>query len=234
MKYLSSGHITLNMLWLTSDVNIRGADTVEPFTTLTGLVAPLDRTNVNTDEITPARFLKTIKRTGFEDALFANWRFRNDGTPDPDFVLNLPRYQGARILLAGDNFGCGSSREHAPWALHDYGFRCLIAPSFADIFYNNCFNNSILPVTLDEAIVQELMAEVEAHEGYTLYIDLVAQTVTTSSQRQLHFEIDKFRKEALINGLDNIGWTLSHNDEIAAYEDRRKQETPWLFAASRV
>ncbi len=206
---------------------------MEPFTTLTGLVVPLDRTNVNTDEITPARFLKTIKRTGFEDALFANWRFRNDGTPDPDFVLNLPRYQGAHILLAGDNFGCGSSREHAPWALHDYGFRCLIAPSFADIFYNNCFNNSLLPVTLDEAIVQELMAEVEAHEGYTLHVDLAAQTVTTPLQRQIHFEIDKFRKEALLNGLDNIGWTLSHNNEIAAYEDRRKQETPWLFAANR-
>jgi 3-isopropylmalate/(R)-2-methylmalate dehydratase small subunit len=206
---------------------------MEPFTILTGLVAPLDRTNVNTDEITPARFLKTIKRVGFEDALFANWRFSNDGTPDPDFVLNLPRYQGASILLAGDNFGCGSSREHAPWALHDYGFRCLIAPSYADIFYNNCFNNSILPVTLDEAIVEELMAEVEALEGYTLHVDLATQTVTTSSQRQLHFEIDKFRKEALLNGLDNIGWTLSHNDEIAAYEDRRKQETPWLFTASR-
>lgn len=206
---------------------------MEPFTTLTGLVIPLDRTNVNTDEITPARFLKTIKRTGFADALFANWRFRNDGTPDPDFVLNQPRYQGASILLAGDNFGCGSSREHAPWALHDYGFRCLIAPSFADIFYNNCFNNSLLPVTLDEASVQELMAEVEALEGYTLHIDLAAQTVTTPSQRQIHFEIDKFRKEALLNGLDNIGWTLSHNDEIAAYEDRRKKETPWLFATSK-
>ena len=206
---------------------------MEPFTTLTGLVIPLDRTNVNTDEITPARFLKTIKRTGFASALFANWRFRNDGTPDPDFVLNQPRYQGASILLAGDNFGCGSSREHAPWALHDYGFRCLIAPSFADIFYNNCFNNSLLPVTLDEAIVQELMAEVEALEGYTLHVDLATQTVTTPSQRQIHFEIDKFRKEALLNGLDNIGWTLSHNDEIAAYEDRRRQETPWLFAASK-
>ena len=205
---------------------------MEPFITLTGLVIPLDRTNVNTDEITPARFLKTIKRTGFADALFANWRFRNDGTPDPDFVLNQPRYQGASILLAGDNFGCGSSREHAPWALHDYGFRCLIAPSFADIFYNNCFNNSLLPVTLDEAIVQELMAEVEALEGYTLHVDLATQTVTTPSQRQIPFEIDKFRKEALLNGLDNIGWTLSHNDEIAAYEDRRKKETPWLFATS--
>ncbi len=206
---------------------------MEPFTTLTGMVLPLDRTNVNTDEITPARFLKTIKRTGFAGALFANWRFSNDETLEPDFVLNQPRYQGVSILLAGDNFGCGSSREHAPWALHDYGFRCLIAPSFADIFYNNCFNNSILPITLDEATVQELMAEVEAHEGYTLQVDLLAQTVTTPSQRVLHFEIDKFRKEALLNGLDNIGWTLSHNDEIAAYEKRRQQEAPWLFAASK-
>jgi 3-isopropylmalate/(R)-2-methylmalate dehydratase small subunit len=206
---------------------------LEPFTTLTGMVIPLDRTNVNTDEITPARFLKTIKRTGFAGALFANWRFSNDETLEPDFVLNQPRYQGASILLAGDNFGCGSSREHAPWALHDYGFRCLIAPSFADIFYNNCFNNSILPDTLGEATVQELMAEVEAHEGYTLHVDLAAQTVTTPSQRVLHFEIDKFRKEALLNGLDNIGWTLSHNDEIAAYENRRQQEAPWLFAISK-
>jgi 3-isopropylmalate/(R)-2-methylmalate dehydratase small subunit len=195
------------------------------------MVAPLDRTNVNTDEIIPARFLKTIKRTGFEDTLFANWRFSNDNTLEPDFVLNQPRYQGVSILLAGDNFGCGSSREHAPWALHDYGFRCLIAPSFADIFYNNCFNNSILPVTLDEATVQELMAEVEAQQGYTLHVDLAAQTVTTPSQRVLHFAIDTFRKEALLHGLDNIGWTLSHNDEIAAYEKRRKQEAPWLFAA---
>jgi 3-isopropylmalate/(R)-2-methylmalate dehydratase small subunit len=189
----------------------------------------LDRTNVNTDEITPARFLKTIRRTGFENALFANWRFLNDGSPNPDFVLNQPRYQGAKILLTDDNFGCGSSREHAPWALRDYGFRCLIAPSFADIFYNNCFNNSILPITLDQATVQELFAEVEATEGYTLDIDLAAQTITTPTGRVLHFEIDKFRKEALLQGLDNIGWTLSHNDEIVNYESRRKQEAPWLF-----
>jgi 3-isopropylmalate/(R)-2-methylmalate dehydratase small subunit len=202
---------------------------VEPFTTLTGLVAPLERTNVNTDEITPARFLKTIKRTGFENALFANWRFLNDGSPNPDFVLNQPRYQGAKILLADDNFGCGSSREHAPWALHDYGFRCLIAPSFADIFYNNCFNNSILPITLDQATVQELFAEVAATEGYTLDIDLAAQTITTPSGRVIRFEIDTFRKEALLQGLDNIGWTLSHNAEITSYENHRKQEAPWLF-----
>ncbi len=206
---------------------------MEPFTKQHGLVAPLDRTNVNTDEITPARFLKTIKRTGFADALFANWRFAEDGrTPNPDFVLNQPRYQGASILLAGDNFGCGSSREHAPWAIREYGFRCVIAPSFADIFYNNCFNNGILPVTLGEGTVQELMAETVATPGYTLSVDLAAQTVTTPKGRVLRFEIDQFRKQALLQGLDNIGWTLSHGDEIAAYEARRRQEAPWLFAAN--
>jgi 3-isopropylmalate/(R)-2-methylmalate dehydratase small subunit len=203
---------------------------MEPFTTHTGLVAPLDRVNVNTDEITPARFLKTIRRTGFANALFANWRYNNDGTPNPDFVLNQPRYQDASILLAGDNFGCGSSREHAPWAIREYGFRCVIAPSFADIFYNNCFNNGILPVTLDEDTVQKLFAEVEANEGYTLTVDLATQTVTTPDGRVLHFDIDQFRKQALLQGLDNIGWTLSHSDEIATYEQRRRQEAPWLFS----
>jgi 3-isopropylmalate/(R)-2-methylmalate dehydratase small subunit len=202
---------------------------MESFTTLTGLVVPLDRVNVNTDEITPARFLKSIRRTGFANALFANWRYLKDGTPNPDFVLNQPRYQGVSILLAGDNFGCGSSREHAPWAILEYGFRCLIAPSFADIFSTNCFNNGILPMTLDDAVVQELFAEVEASEGYTLQIDLPAQTVTTPGGRALHFEIDNFKKHALLEGLDNIGWTLSHSDEIAAYEQHRKQEAPWLF-----
>lgn len=205
---------------------------MEPFTTLTGLVAPLDRTNVNTDEITPARFLKTIRRTGFGPALFANWRYiGNTQEPNPDFVLNKPRYQGVSILLAGDNFGCGSSREHAPWAIREYGFRCIIAPSFADIFYNNCFNNGILPVTFDVATVEGLMAETEATEGYTLTVDLAAQTVTTPSQRVLHFEIDGFRKSSLLSGLDNIGWTLSHKDEIAAYEERRKREAPWVFSS---
>src|SRR5581483_10158746 len=198
---------------------------MEPFTTLTGLVMPLDRANVNTDEITPARFLKSIKRTGFADVLFANWRYLDDGrSPDPNFVLNQSRYQGASILLAGDNFGCGSSREHAPWAIREYGFRCLIAPSFADIFYNNCFNNSILPITLDEATVRQLFAEVAANEGYKLSVDLAAQTVTTPAGRVLTFDIDAFKKESLLKGLDNIGWTLSHNDDIAAYEARRKQE----------
>ncbi len=203
---------------------------MEPFTIYTGLVMPLDRTNVNTDEIIPARYLKTIKRTGFDKALFADWRYTDEGTPKSDFVLNQPRYKGASILLTGDNFGCGSSREHAPWAIREYGFRCLIAPSFADIFYSNSFNNGILPLTLDNATVQELVHEVEAQEGYTLRVDLAAQTVTTPSQRILHFDIDHFRKEALLNGLDNIGWTLSHTEEITAYEQRRKQEAPWLFS----
>jgi len=205
---------------------------LEPFTTHAGLVIPLDRRNVNTDEIIPARFLKTIKRTGFAEALFANWRFLADGTPDPDFILNKPRYKDASILLAGDNFGCGSSREHAPWSIREYGFRSIIAPSFADIFYNNCFNNGILPITLEEGIVYELMRSVEEQEGYTLSIDLFEQTVTTPDGHVLPFAIDSFRKQALLNGLDNIGWTLSHGDEIAAYEARRKQDAPWLFAVA--
>jgi len=204
---------------------------MEPFTTLTGLVLPLDRTNVNTDEITPARYLKTIRRTGFDPALFANWRYiGNTMEPNPDFVLNQPRYQGATILLAGDNFGCGSSREHAPWALRDYGFRCIIAPSFADIFYNNCFNNGLLPATLDEPTVKQLMREVEANAGYQLTVDLAAQTVTNPDGRVFHFAIDNFKKNALLQGLDNIGWTLSHDDDIAAYEERRKKEAPWVFS----
>src|SRR6266849_10189795 len=206
---------------------------MEPFTTLTGLVAPVKRTNVNTDEITPARFLKTIRRTGFGPVLFANWRYLDYALqqPNPDFVLNQPRYQGATILLAGDNFGCGSSREHAPWAIRQYGFRCIIAPSFADIFYNNCFNNSILPITFDKVTIRELFAQVEATEGYTLQVDLAAQTVVTPTGQVLHLEIDQFRKNALLQGLDSIGWTLSHSDEIAKYEEKRKQEAPWLFSS---
>jgi 3-isopropylmalate/(R)-2-methylmalate dehydratase small subunit len=204
---------------------------LEPFTTHTGLVVPLDRTNVNTDEIIPARFLKTIKRTGFAEALFANWRFLADGTPNPDFVLNKPRYKDASILLAGDNFGCGSSREHAPWSIREYGIRAIIAPGFADIFYNNCFNSSILPITLEEGTVQGLIKAVEEREGYTLSIDLAEQTVTTPDGCILSFTIDTFRTQGLLKGLDNIGWTLSHDDEISAYEAQRKQAAPWLFAA---
>jgi len=205
---------------------------MQPFTTHTGKVLPLDRTNVNTDEITPARFLKTTRLSGFDNALFANWRFTDpQGTqPDPGFLLNQPRYQNVTILLAEDNFGCGSSREHAPWAIRDYGFRVLIAPSFADIFHNNCFNNGLLPITLSHATVRTLFSETEASEGYILSVDLAAQTITTPSRRMIHFEIDHFRKEALLQGLDNIGWTLSHQDDIDAYEQRRRLVTPWVFA----
>ncbi len=205
---------------------------MESFTIHRGKVVPLNRANIDTDTIIPADYLKTIARSGFADGLFTNWRYLgNTREINPDFVLNLPRYQGASILLAGDNFGCGSSREHAPWAIREYGFRCIIAPSFANIFYNNCFNNGILPVSFDEATVRELMAETEHTEGYALSVDLAAQTVTTPAGRVLLFEIDQFRKQTLLQGLDNIGWTLSHGDEIAAYEARRKQEAPWLFAS---
>jgi len=204
---------------------------MQPFTTHSGLVLPLNRVNVNTDEILPARFLKTVKRTGLGEALFANWRYLDEQqTPDPDFVLNAPRYQGASILVAGDNFGCGSSREHAPWALAEYGFRAIIAPSFADIFYNNCFSNSILPIAASEEVVNSLMAEVEANPGYTLAIDLAAQTVTRPNGEVIRFQIDSFRKERLLKGLDMVGWTLQMSDDIASYEQKRRQEAPWLFA----
>ena len=203
---------------------------MEPFITQAGLVVPLDRANVNTDDIIPARFLKTIRRKGFADALFANWRYQNDDRePNPEFVLNMARYSGGSILVTGDNFGCGSSREHAPWAIHEYGFRCIVASSFADIFYNNCFNSGILPIVFDVSIVQTLFEEIKVMKGYTLNVNLKDQTIITPSQRLLHFDIDQFRRNALLSGLDNIGWTLSHKGEIAAYEDRRKQETPWLF-----
>src|SRR5579883_1738144 len=203
---------------------------MQPFVKHTGLVAPMDRVNVDTDQMVPKQFLKALTREGFGRILFYDWRYLPGEKPNPDFVLNFPRYKGASILLARTNFGCGSSREHAPWGVKDYGFRALIAPSFADIFYNNCFNNGLLPVTLPHGTVRELFAEVEDSEGYTLRVDLPAQTVTTPSGRVIHFEIDPFRKEALLKGLDNIGWTLSHVDEIEAYEKMRKKETPWVFA----
>src|SRR2546430_1393377 len=196
---------------------------MERFTVLDGLVAPLDRANVDTDQIIPKEHLKSIKRTGFASALFAAWRH------DPEFVLNRPRYEGATILLARDNFGCGSSREHAPWALLDYGFHCIIAPSFADIFFNNCFKNGMLPAVLKSEEVSQLFKEVEAQPGYRLAVDLAAQTVTTPSGTSFHFAIDPFRKECLLKGLDEIGLTLQHEAEITAYEQRRRQEAPWLF-----
>ena len=206
---------------------------MQPFTTLTGLVAPLDRVNVDTDQVIPKQFLKTIKRTGLREGLFFDWRKRPDGSPDPSFFLNDPRYQGATILLTRDNFGCGSSREHAPWALLDQGFRCLIAPSFADIFHNNCFQNGILPVVLKAEEVLVLLKEVIDTEGYRLTVDLDRQTVTTTQNVTYRFEIDPFRKECLYRGLDAIGLTLQHEGAITAYEARRKVEAPWLFSDLR-
>ncbi|OGW67358.1 MAG: 3-isopropylmalate dehydratase small subunit [Nitrospirae bacterium RIFCSPLOWO2_02_FULL_62_14] len=201
---------------------------MQPFTTHTGLVAPLDRVNVDTDQIIPKQFLKTIKRTGLREGLFYDWRKRKDGSPDPDFFLNQPRYQRATILLTRDNFGCGSSREHAPWALLDQGFRCVIAPSYADIFYNNCFQNGILPVVLKTDEVQALFKGV-SKEGYTLTVNLDAQTVTTPDGATYRFDIDPFRKDCLYKGLDAIGLSLQHDSAIAAYEKRRSSEAPWLF-----
>ncbi|WCN79535.1 3-isopropylmalate dehydratase small subunit [Micromonospora sp. LH3U1] len=201
---------------------------MENFITHTGVAAPLPRSNVNTDDIVPARFLKTVRRSGFADALFANWRYIDDRDPNPDFVLNQPRYAGATVLVAGLNFGCGSSREHAPWSLREFGFRCIIAPSFADIFYNNCFNSSILPVVLPSAAVDDLVAAL-TDQRQEVHIDLSAQTVTTPDGQLLPFEVDPFRKTALLEGLDSIDWTLSRSAEIAAYEERRRREASWLF-----
>ncbi|MDP1925964.1 MAG: 3-isopropylmalate dehydratase small subunit [Thiobacillus sp.] len=212
---------------------------MQAFTTLDGLVVPLDRANVDTDAIIPKQFLKSIKRSGFGPNLFDEWRYLDHGEPgksnhdrplNPDFVLNQPRYQGASVLLARDNFGCGSSREHAPWALEDAGFRAIIAPSFADIFFNNCFKNGILPIVLDAAIVDQLFKECEANEGYGLSVDLDRQTVTTPTGDVIPFAVDAGRKHRLFNGLDDIGLTLLQADKIATYEARRKIEAPWLFA----
>ena len=197
---------------------------MERFTTLNGLVAPLDRANVDTDQIIPKEYLKSIKRTGFADACFAAWR------QNPDFVLNQPRYKGANILLARKNFGCGSSREHAPWALMDYGFRCVIAPSFADIFYNNCFKNGFLPVVLTESEVDRLFYEAASFPGFRLIVDLEKQEVsTTDGAQRFRFDVDAFRKYCLLNGLDEIGLTLRHADKIRAFEALRQRQFPWYF-----
>lgn len=191
---------------------------MKPFITLTGIVAPLDAQNADTDQIIPKQFLKRIERTGYENFLFFDWRFNNDGTPNPDFEMNAPRYQGASILLTKDNFGCGSSREHAPWALNDFGIRCILAPSYADIFYNNCFNNGMLPLVLPSATIQELFDEVRATAGYKLTVDLPSQTITKPSGGVISFDLDPFKKHCLLNGLDQIGLTLVHEDKITAYE----------------
>jgi len=212
---------------------------MQKFEKLTGFVMPLDRANVDTDAIIAKQYLKSIHRTGFGPNLFDDWRYLDSGEPgmdhtkrriNPDFVLNQPRYQGAQVMLARDNFGCGSSREHAPWALMDYGFRAIIAPSYADIFYNNSFKNGLLPIVLDSAAVDQLFRETEATPGYKLTVDLAAQTVTTPSGKAFKFEIDSFRKHCLLNGLDDIGLTLQHVDEIKTFEARRRKEAPWLFA----
>ena len=210
---------------------------MQAFTLLTGLVAPLDRANVDTDAIIPKQFLKSIQRAGFGPYLFDEWRYLDRGEPgmdcthralNSDFVLNKPQYRNAQILLTRENFGCGSSREHAPWALEDFGFRAIIAPSFADIFYNNCFKNGLLPIALTTAIVDTLFSE--QSEGYRLTIDLMAQTITTPSGQVIPFDIDENRKYRLLNGLDDIGLTLQHADAIQAYELQRAQRAPWLFA----
>ncbi|QEY62254.1 3-isopropylmalate dehydratase small subunit [Metapseudomonas lalkuanensis] len=211
---------------------------MKAFTQHTGLVAPLDRANVDTDQIIPKQFLKSIKRTGFGPNLFDEWRYLDVGQPNQDnskrpvnkdFVLNFPRYQGASVLLARENFGCGSSREHAPWALEEYGFRAIIAPSYADIFFNNSFKNGLLPIILKDDEVDELFQQCEAAEGYQLTVDLAAQTVTRPDGKLYRFEVDTFRKHCLLNGLDDIGLTLQDAEAIKAFEGRHRQANPWLF-----
>jgi len=211
---------------------------MQPFRIHTGIVAPLDRANVDTDAIIPKQFLKSIRRSGFGPNLFDAWRYLDHGEPgmdaaarrpNPQFVLNEPRYRGASILLARRNFGCGSSREHAPWALADYGFRALIAPSFADIFFNNCFKNGLLPIVLPDSAIDRLFADVAAFPGYTLTIDLERQSVARADgSASVGFDVDPFRKRCLLNGWDDIGLTLQHADEIRAFEERHLREQPWL------
>ncbi len=210
---------------------------MKPFSTFTGVACPLDRSNVDTDAIIPKQFLKSIKRTGFGPYLFDEWRYLDRGEPgmdrstrplNPDFVLNDPRYQGASVLLARRNFGCGSSREHAPWALEEYGFRAIVAPSFADIFFNNCFKNGILPVVLSEEQVDRLFQLASGEEPLRITVDLAAQELRAGGELY-PFEVDPFRKHCLLEGLDDIGLTLRHVEEIRAYEERRRREAPWLF-----
>lgn len=213
---------------------------MKKFTKMTGIAAPLDRANIDTDMIIPKQFLKSIKRSGFGPNLFDELRYLDEGQPDQDcsgrplneeFVLNKPRYKGARVLLARENFGCGSSREHAPWALDDFGIRAVIAPSFAEIFFNNCFKNGLLPIVLSDEQVDQLFKEVDANEGYELTVDLENQVVVTPSGDEMAFEVDDFRKHCLLNGLDDIGLTLQYADEIKAYEEKARQQSPWLFDA---
>ena len=209
------------------------------FETFAGVVVPLDRSNVDTDAIIPKQFLKSIERTGFGPYLFDEWRYLDEGEPgmdcthrplNPEFVLNDPRYRNAEVLLARDNFGCGSSREHAPWALEDYGFRVIIAPSFADIFFNNCFKNGILPIVLKEEKIDGLFAAATGEEALRVTVDLQEQTIALPDGERIEFEVDEFRKYCLLEGLDDIGLTLQHADEIKAFETRRRERAPWIFS----
>jgi 3-isopropylmalate/(R)-2-methylmalate dehydratase small subunit len=203
---------------------------MDKFTTLDGIAAPLPMINVDTDKIIPKQFLKTIKRTGLGKALFDEMRYRNDGSENPDFILNKPAYRQAKIMVAGENFGCGSSREHAPWALLDFGIRCVIASSFADIFYNNCFKNGILPIKLPQEIVDELMDDAKKGANARLTIDLDKQTITRPDGGVVTFEIDAFRKHCLLNGLDDVGLTLQKAPAIGSFEEKNKLSQPWLWA----
>ncbi|MEW8511804.1 MAG: 3-isopropylmalate dehydratase small subunit [Candidatus Thiodiazotropha sp.] len=213
---------------------------MDKFNTFTGIVCPLDRSNVDTDAIIPKQFLKSIKRSGFGPNLFDEWRYLDHGEPgmdnskravNPDFVLNDPRYKGAQILLARENFGCGSSREHAPWALEDYGFKVILAPSFADIFFNNCFKNGLLPIVLKEEIIDSLFKMAMGGQPLEMTVDLQDQRLKLPSGEGIDFEVDPFRKDCLLNGLDDIGLTLQHVEAIRAYEERRRREAPWLFGS---
>ena len=199
---------------------------MQAYTKVTGVVAPLDRVNVDTDQIIPKQFLKRIERTGFGPFAFFDWRYNEDGTPNPDFELNRPGYENATVLVAGRNFGCGSSREHAPWALEDMGFRTIIAPSFADIFYNNCFQNGMLPIVLPEETVKDLLDRAKERPGYQLTVDLEEQTVSDEEGVVARFDVDEFRKHCLLNGLDNVGLTLQHQDDIDAFERKRSSLLP--------
>ena len=211
---------------------------MEKFTEFEGVVAPIDRNNVDTDAIIPKQFLKSIKRSGFGPNLFDEWRYLDHGEPgmdnnnrplNPDFVLNFARYENARILLARENFGCGSSREHAPWALLDYGFRCILATSYADIFFTNCFKNGILPIVLNKKTIEDLFIQVEKQSGYAMRVDLQEQILVRPDKSEIAFDVETFRKHALLNGLDEIGLTLERADLIKKFETQRKNEVPWLF-----
>ena len=213
---------------------------MQKFSRFEGLVVPMDRANVDTDMIIPKQFLKSIKRTGFGVNLFDELRYLDEGVPDadnrfrpinPEFVLNQPRYHNAQVLIARANFGCGSSREHAPWALLDYSFRCVIAPSFADIFFNNCFKNGILPITLDDNLIDQLFKDCEQHEGFSVTVDLVNKTILTSLEQCISFDVDDFRRHCLLNGLDDIGLTLEEADTIKQFERQHLKKYPWLSQA---